>query len=55
MASEAIVLMNIIPLACIIITLGCVLIYLSLDGAMTIVYDDQEAAAADDQDDNAEA
>ena len=42
MASEAIVLIDLIPLACIIISLGCLLIDRRLDGAMDSVYGDRE-------------
>ena len=53
MASEAIVLMNLIPLACIIISLGHVLIDPSLGGATAIVYGNREAVAIDNRDDSA--
>ena len=50
MASNAIIWMNLIPLACIIISLGHLLIDPSLGGAMAIVYGDREAIAVDDRD-----
>ena len=42
--------MDLIPLACIIISLGHLLIDSSLGGAMAIVYGDREAIAVDDRD-----
>ena len=42
--------MDLIPLACIIINLGHLLIDPSLGGAMAIVYGDREAIAVDDRD-----
>ena len=50
MASNTIILMDLIPLTCIIISLGHLLIDPSLGGAMAIVYDDQEVIAVDDHD-----
>ena len=55
MASNAIILMDLIPLVCIIISLGHLLIDPSLGGAMAIVYGDQEAVAVDDRDGSAMA
>ena len=46
MASNAIILMDLLPLACMIISLGCLLIDRSLGGAMDSVYGDREAIAA---------
>ena len=46
MASEAIVLIDLIPLACIIISLGHILIDPSLGGAITIAYSVREVVAA---------
>ena len=43
--------MDLMPLACIIISLGHLLIDPSLGGAMAIVYGDREAIAIDDRDD----
>ena len=48
MALNAIILMNLIPLVCIIISLGHLLIDPSLGGAMAIVYGDREAVAIGD-------
>ena len=45
MASNAIILMDLLPLACTIISLGCLLIDRSLGGAMDSVYGDREAIA----------
>ena len=45
MASEAIILMDLTPLACTIISLGHLLIDRSLGGAMASVYGDREAIA----------
>ena len=42
--------MDLIPLACIIISLGHLLIDPSLGGAMAIVYGDREAIAVNDRD-----
>ena len=50
MASNAITLMNLIPLACIIISLGHLQIDPSLGSAMVIVNGDREAAAVADRD-----
>ena len=50
MTSEAMVLIDLIPLVCITITLGHVLIDPSLGGAMTIICGDQAAVAVDDRD-----
>ena len=50
MASNAIILMDLIPLACIIISLGHLLIDPSLGGAIVIVYGNREAIAVDDRD-----
>ena len=50
MASNAIILVDLIPLACIIVNLGYLLIDPSLGGAMTIVYGDREAITVDDRD-----
>ena len=49
MASNAIILIDLIPLACIIISLGHLLIDPSLGVAMAIVYGNREAIAADDR------
>ena len=53
MASEAIVLMDIIALACIGISLGHMLIDPSFGGANAIAYGVCEAVVADDGDDSA--
>ena len=56
MASNAIILIDLIPLACIIISLGHLLIDPSLCRAMVIVYNgDREAVAVDDRDGTATA
>ena len=53
MASEDIALMDIIPLACIVISLGHMLIDPSFGGAIAIAYGVCEAVVADDGDDSA--
>ena len=55
MASEAIVSINLIALACITISLGRILIDRSLGGPMAIVYGDRGAVAVDDRDGSATA
>ena len=45
MASNTIILMDRIPLACMIVSLGCLLIDRSLGGAMDSVYGEREAIA----------
>ena len=52
---DPLILMDLIPLACIIISLGHLLIDPSLGGAMAIVYGNREAVAVDDRDGSATA
>ena len=53
MASNAIILMDLIPLAYIFISLGHLLIDPSLGGAMAITYGEREAVAVDERDGSA--
>ena len=55
MASEAIVLIDLIALACISISLGHMLIDPSLCSAMGVVYGVREAVTVDDRDGSATA
>ena len=55
MASNAIIFMDLIPLACILISLGHLLIDPSLNGAIAIVYGNREAGAVADRDGSATA
>ena len=52
---EATALMDLIPLACIVISLGHMLIDSSFGGAIAIAYDVREAVAANDGGDSATA
>ena len=55
MASEAIAMMDLLPLACIVISLGHMLIDPSFGCANAIAFDVHEAAAAADDDGNGSA